>query len=263
MQVYKIGDRVRAISNCAAHGTVLSVAGKIGTIEDKINCETGGYWTVKLDEENKVYVFHESEIEKIPEQTTPKSLLRNGHIIRMRSGDNYICLMDNPLKTIIFVNKEYWEDDADYNDDLMLDPENAEMRKFDIMEIMEPKYGYDYLNALNGNSFNYNSIWKRPEDDFYQIAVAGVKFDKPIFYSGLSKTYLFQIPYTSVHDFHDIYKSGTKVIVETAYGNQIATVEFSKYFESKFEFEKFLKNYADATFPLKRVIGRINEVSWN
>ena len=104
--MYKIGDRVRAISNCAARGTVLPVAGKIGTIEDKIYCDLDGYWTVKLDEENKVYVFHESEIEKITEQTTtPKSLLRNGHIIRMRSGDNYICLMDNPLKRLFLSTK--------------------------------------------------------------------------------------------------------------------------------------------------------------
>lgn len=195
----------------------------------------------------------------------PKMLLKNGHVVRMRNGELYICLLGDPDRRNLFLSKDAYEDINEYNDDLQIDPDDIEMREFDIMEIIEVKYGYDYLNALNGNGFKYNSIWKRPEDDFYQIAIVGVKFDRPIFSDGLTRTYLFQIPYTSVYEFRDIYKAGTKVIVETIHGNQIATVEFSKHFESKSEFEKFVykPEHDGVTFPLKRVIGRINEVPWN
>lgn len=260
--MYKIGDRVRIVAdNKIIYGRHGGIIGKFGTINGDLRHQVSGYWSVKLDEENNAHPFHESEFEKFVEPT-PKSLLKNGHLIRMRSGEEYICLMDNPLNKIIFFNMEGWEEGEDYNDDLMLDPDDDGMREFDIMEIMEPKYGHDYPNVLNSYNFGYKSIWQRPEDDFLRLGVVGVKFDRPIISDGCNKVYLFEIPYTSVYEFRDIYNQGRKVIVETVYGNQIATVQWSKYFDSKMELNKLLNQHEGAKYPLKRVIGRVNEVGW-
>lgn len=186
--------------------------------------------------------------------------LENGHIVKLRSGREYLFLDVSFGRTSqFFVGKtddDGWEDLEDYDEDLKYDDIAEYMREFDVVEIFRPDLAMDYRKFFTNEAYSVKSVWKRAEDDVTKIGIAEVKFAHPLTEENKDKIYLFEIPYGSV------YKVGTSVLVNTCHGSMEAIVCGTHLFNSKEEFTEYMKKYPKATLPLRKVASVIYPVEW-
>lgn len=90
--------------------------------------------------------------------TTPKSMLQEHDIVVTRKHEGFMYYANQN----IFVNSRGYNLVNDYDEDLIMTPEDAEddVCEFDIMQILRPKNGYEFVEINWGDA---EVVWKRPE----------------------------------------------------------------------------------------------------
>ena len=160
----------------------------------------------------------------------PADLVKDGDILVTRDCREYIYT--SAYEGIMF-NNNGWLDYVDYDE--LLNSKDHDLgdlgRDFDVIEIRRLTDKGQLPWVLNKEyAYKYEKIWTRENDNVVKIGVVGVKFKKPELLYHENEVYLFEIPYTSLQNYHDTYPKGSEVLVDTPYGPKEAIVEFSKYF---------------------------------
>ena len=197
----------------------------------------------------------------------PIEYLKNGRIVKMRNGNEFLYLENKDCITPqFFVGRDIesgWEDFRDYDDDLMFDSESTYLREFDIMAIYEVENPAKYRAFFSGEAYDKKLVWERAEDDCLHIGIAAVTFAKPTSPLTKDKIYFFEIPYEEKFAHPNKFPVDKHVFVDTRYGITEAIIKSTHFFESKSEALEFMKkNYSGIKLPLKKVIGTFTPTKW-
>lgn len=90
--------------------------------------------------------------------TTPKAILQEHDIVITRNHEGYMYYANQN----IFVNSRGYNLVGDYDEDLIMTPEDDEddVSEFDIMQILRPEYAFEFVEINWGDA---EVVWKRPE----------------------------------------------------------------------------------------------------
>ena len=197
----------------------------------------------------------------------PIEYLKNGRIVKMRNGNEYLYLENNDCITSQFLvgrnNESGWEDFGDYRDDLTFNSESDYLRDFDIVAIYKLETPYQFRLFLSGEDCDKKLVWERKEDDCLTIGIAAVTFANPTSPKTKDKIYFFEIPYEGKFSYPTKFPVDKHVLVDTQYGTAEAIIKSTHFFDSKSEAMTFMKkDYPQIKLPLKKVIGTINPTKW-
>lgn len=130
----------------------------------------------KLDLDEGFYNWYDGDIKELISTKTnqfTKSDLKTGMIVVLRNKTIGMILKDSANGDII--SGEHWGSLDCYDEYLKLESEDADYRKYDIMQVYQPKSNMSYI--LSGkltvlNNYNYKLLYERDEEyTIYEVSL--------------------------------------------------------------------------------------------